>query len=70
MALHGKIQNYDAFTGTGFIQPDQGGERLPFSRGDLEQQDQTKPPGEQDRFTYDIGKDAAGESCAVHLRRT
>jgi cold shock protein len=69
MTHYGKISNYDTTTGAGFIMPDKGGDRVPFARDGLKEQGQAQAPHEQDRFAYDLGKDTAGESCAVNLRR-
>lgn len=69
MTNYGKISNYDASTGSGFILPEQGGDRLPFGRTDLKDQGKAQAPSEKDRFAYDLGKDSAGEGCAVNLRR-
>lgn len=66
MSEYGKIANYDTVTGTGFITPEKGGDKLPFAKGELDQA--AKPPLEKDRFAYELGNDTAGESCAVKLR--
>lgn len=69
MALFGTIAHYDLITGSGFIRPESGGEGLPFGYGDLEEPGTTPAPLAADRFIFDMGNDAAGESCAVNLRR-
>jgi CspA family cold shock protein len=66
MSEYGKIANYDTATGKGFILPEKGGEQLPFVQGELDQA--AKLPLEKDRYAYEMGKDTAGESCAVKLR--
>lgn len=69
MALFGTIAHYDRLTGSGFIRPDTGGEGLPFGHGDLEGSAALAVPLTSDRFAFDMGNDAAGESCAINLRR-
>lgn len=62
----GKIANYDSTTGSGFIRPEAGGDRLPFSRADLPAGGHV--PQEQERYEYETaGK--GDEACAVKMRK-
>lgn len=62
----GKIANYDKTTGSGFILPETGGQRLPFNRADLPQGGQ--PPQEKDRYEYETTGEG-DDCCAVKMRK-
>ena len=67
MALFGKIANYNEMTGSGFLLPDGGGDRIPFAKTGLAQASQI--PSEKDRYQYDTESGQTGETCAVNLRK-
>lgn len=67
MMLTGKIANYDAMLGAGFIFPDAGGARLPFARADLHRP--AYIPQEDYRFSYEPRSDGVGDCRATNLHK-
>lgn len=67
MTGSGRIQNYNALTGTGFIRADEGGELLPFSLADM--QTKGEAPWEMQPVRYQITSDDEGEPRAIRLER-
>ncbi len=55
----GKIIKYDEEDG-GYIQPDDGGDKLPFTRSDLTAATQEQTLHEGDRVTFDVEGGLAG----------
>jgi len=67
MANYGKITTFDGVKGSGMIQPEKGGNPLRFERSALKWDNNTDPAVEQ-RLSYENGKDANGNACAVGLQ--
>lgn len=67
MTIVGTIKSYDEARGIGAISPEKGGEIVRFERSALPEKDDK--PKELVRFSYEVGKDAAGNNCAVNLHR-
>ena len=67
MTNFGKIQSYDARTGSGIILPEQGDQRIPFDGRDAASDDPR--PKIHQRYAYDTLLPAhGGEPRAVNLR--
>lgn len=67
MANIGKITTFDAANGVGMLQPEKGGDPLRFERSALTWDSNDVPKPDQ-RLTYEDGKDAKGNACAVKLQ--
>ena len=67
MANFGKITTFDVAKGAGMIQPEKGGNPLRFERSALKW-DRSDDPSADQRLTYDDGKDANGNACAVNVQ--
>jgi cold shock CspA family protein len=66
MGCVGTVTHFSIITGTGFIQPDGGGDSIPFAKVDFRQPGTN--PRERQRLAYDLGKTDDGEPQAVNLR--
>lgn len=66
MTLFGKIKSYDSGTGTGLIDPDEGGDLLPFGRKDLQQQSQQ--PSVDQRYGFDTSEVNGRNRRAISLQ--
>lgn len=67
MANFGKITTFDTANGVGMLQPEKGGDPLRFERSALTWDSEDAPKPNQ-RLTYEDGKDAKGNACAVKLQ--
>lgn len=67
MTIYGTIRLYDENRGVGAISPEKGGYVVRFERSAYPEKDYR--PKAQERFSYEIGKDAFGMNCAVNLLR-
>ena len=66
MAKLGTIRFWNPERGTGTIDPDHGGDALPFKRADL--QDGTEQPAPEQRYSYETYEVNGGGKRAVDLR--
>ncbi len=67
MTRIGTIDSYDSETGSGTIQPEQGGAALRFLKTDLKHQQQAAEPQQGQRFSYDTRPSEGGGPCATNL---
>jgi cold shock CspA family protein len=67
MTILGTIRSYDEGRGLGANSPEVGGEVVRFGRSALREKDEESK--EQERFSYEVGKDASGRNCAFNLHR-
>jgi cold shock protein len=66
LQLFGTVQSFDKAKGFGSIQPETGGEALRFENSAIKWARSDHPRANM-RLSYELGKNPAGEPCAVNL---
>lgn len=67
MTHYGKIKSYDSVKGEGMINPEKGGDALPFKKADLQQEAQA--PRVDQRYGYETSEVDGGSKCATKLQQ-
>jgi CspA family cold shock protein len=65
MTDFGTIKSYDTGNGTGTINPERGGDALPFRKSALQQQGQE--PAQDQRYGYDVASSNSGKRYAINM---
>ena len=66
MKLFGTVKTFDESKGFGSITPEAGGDELRFEKSAVQWGNATTPKADR-RLSYEVGKNASGESCAINL---
>ena len=66
MSYYGTVTSFNRITGSGLLQPDQGGDPIEFRKEDFRQPGTA--PRQRQRLCYDLATDSTGKPQASNLR--